>query len=400
MAAMPTPSDDHWTDGPHLGEPTAGEPHPDEANLDAGHPEAAAVDHRFPCARCGATLAFSPGQQALTCTWCGHVNEIAASDAAIEELDPHAVLAGARTSAETVEASVVRCEGCGAETTPPEHATAFDCGYCGFHIVASSRQCTVIRPRSLLPFAIPRDDARAAFRKWLKRLWLAPSAPKRQIHSLEKLVGMYVPHWTYDSRTVTHYTGQRGDAYYVTETYTVTVNGKTQTRTRQKRKIRWSYAAGTVHNGFDDLLVVGSRSLPEKHLAALEPWDLEALVPFTESYLAGFRAERYQVDLEEGFERARLMMEPAIDASIRHDIGGDEQRISTKDTSYHDVTFKHLLLPVWISAYRYRDTVYRFLVNARTGEVRGERPWSAWKIAGAITAGLLAIGVAVFLAMR
>ena len=31
--------------------------------------------------------------------------------------------------------------------------------------------------------------------------------------------------------------------------------------------------------------------------------------------------------------------------------------------------FKHILLPLWLSAYHYRDQSYRFMVNARTGEV-------------------------------
>ncbi|MBV9774716.1 MAG: hypothetical protein JO040_12240, partial [Gemmatimonadetes bacterium] len=77
------------------------------------------------------------------------------------------------------------------------------------------------------------------------------------------------------------------------------------------------------------------------------------------------------------------------------DIGGDEQRIHSTDTRYDDVTFKHILLPVWISAYRYREKVYRRLVNARTGEVQGERPWSWIKIALLVlfVAALVIVGV-------
>ncbi|MCC6422367.1 MAG: hypothetical protein IT447_02725 [Phycisphaerales bacterium] len=74
------------------------------------------------------------------------------------------------------------------------------------------------------------------------------------------------------------------------------------------------------------------------------------------------------------------MMQPTIDGSIRGDIGGDEQQIDSKDSAYHDISYKHILLPVWISAYRYRDKTFRFLVNARTGEVQGERPISWVKV--------------------
>ena len=39
-----------------------------------------------------------------------------------------------------------------------------------------------------------------------------------------------------------------------------------------------------------------------------------------------------------------------------------------------------MLLPLWICSYRYKRKIYRFLVNARTGEVQGQRPWSWVKI--------------------
>jgi hypothetical protein len=193
--------------------------------------------------------------------------------------------------------------------------------------------------------------------------------------------------------TTSHYTGQRGKHYYVTQTYTVTVNGKRQTRTRRVRRTRWYPASGTVLNVFDDILICASRSLPEKHLEKLEPWDLPNLVPFADEYLAGFRAERYQVELDEGFAQAEPIMEEQIRHTVRKDIGGDEQRIHTLRVHHDDISFKHILLPVWISAYRYRDKVYRILINARTGEVQGERPWSTWKIALAVVAGLVVIGV-------
>ena len=73
-------------------------------------------------------------------------------------------------------------------------------------------------------------------------------------------------------------------------------------------------------------------------------------------------------------------MQPVIEDSIKRDIGGDVQQIHSIHTDYQDITFKHILLPLWISAYKYNDKTYRFTVNARTGEVQGERPYSGWKI--------------------
>jgi hypothetical protein len=144
---------------------------------------------------------------------------------------------------------------------------------------------------------------------------------------------------------------------------------------------------------FDDVLVLASRSLPKRYTDALEPWDLSGLMPYQPEFLAGFRAEAYQVELEAGFTEARAKMDRQIERDVRFDIGGDRQRIHSIDTALSDVTFKHVLLPVWMAAYKYQGKSYRFVVNGQSGRVQGERPWSAWKIAVAVILGLLVAGV-------
>ena len=152
-------------------------------------------------------------------------------------------------------------------------------------------------------------------------------------------------------------------------------------RTRQVRHTRWHHASGQVERWFDDILIPATRSLPPPRLNALEPWDLGELTPYEPAYLSGYKAQRYQVSLAEGFELAKQTAAPVIEADVRRDIGGDEQRVSNVVTQYSAVTFKHLLLPVYVGAYRFNDKVYQVVVNGRTGEVQGERPYSVWKIA-------------------
>ncbi len=350
----------------------------------------------FPCRQCGAKMAFDPAAQAVTCPYCGHANAIPRSEADIHELDFETCLRQAAT-AETSHVSVtVTCSGCGAETTLQPDVTADTCPFCGAALVAGHEEHHDIRPRSLLPFKVDREAAIAAFRAWSARLWFAPRALKTYARTEGRaLTGVYVPYWTYDADTTSFYRGERGDDYWVTETYTTTVNGKLVHRSRQVRKTRWRDVSGLVFEAFDDVLVLGSKSLPRRQTDRLEPWDLGDLVPYDDSYLAGFRAERYQIGLAEGFGLARDVMDERIRASIRRDIGGDHQRIHGVRTQHDRVTFKHLLLPVWISAYRFRDKVYRFLVNARTGEVQGERPWSWAKIAlAAVLVALTLAGLA------
>ncbi len=342
---------------------------------------------RFPCAQCGAKLEFEPGTTHLVCPYCGQHNEIPAADTEVEEIDFRATLARLADAAPTIEPRTLKCDACGAEFNRREEQTSLACPFCGSNIVATAASARLLKPQSLLPFAITRDDADARYRRWLRTRWFAPNALKRQARLEQPIHGMYVPYWTYDARTTSSYTGMRGDHYWVT-----VGSGKNR---RQERRTRWRPVRGRVWNRFDDLLVLASRSLPRKHADRLEPWDLDHLVPYDDAYLSGFAAEAYQVDLPAGFEIAREIMDEEIRREVRRDIGGDEQQIHSVKTRYDGITFKHLLLPTWLNAYRYRNKTYRFLVNARTGEVQGERPYSWVKILATVLlfAALVALGV-------
>ena len=228
----------------------------------------------------------------------------------------------------------------------------------------------------MVPFQVGKDAGNAAYRSWLHSRWFAPSDLKHRAEH-DGLDGVYVPYWTYDSDSLTHYRGARGTYYYTTESYK---DSQGRRRTKQVRHTRWRSASGTVSLRFDDVQVCASTGLPRNRMAQLEPWDLGGLRPFDGAYLAGFVAERYSLDLEDGWGQAQQIMEGRIASAVRRDIGGDEQRVHSMDVHHRGVTFKHVLLPTWVSSFRYRGKVYRVVVNAQTGEVAGDRPWSVWKI--------------------
>ncbi len=355
--------------------------------------------HVYPCTACGAKLEFAPGQLALRCPYCGSENAVAQPAAqdtaqALEELDYAAFLAQAVGNEPAIERQTVKCPGCGAASQLPANVTADRCPFCAIPLIAGNAYAgRTIAPRAVAPFDIPEARARTQFRDWIKGLWFAPNALKQAYRAASGLKGIYLPYWTYDSDTVTPYRGERGVYYYVTERYVE--NG--ETKTREVQHTRWHPAAGQVAVGFDDVLVPASQSLPGDYLNHLEPWKLTGLQPYREDYLAGFTVEAYQIGLEDGFTAARARMEPQIRAAICRDIGGDEQRIHQMTPRYHQIRFKHILLPVWLSTYQYADKTWRFLVNGQTGEVQGERPWSAWKIAFAVVAVLLVVGGLIYL---
>lgn len=330
---------------------------------------------------------FEPQDGCLACPYCGRAEQIPASAGQVQErsYEAYLELKPEQLTAIAEGALEVQCTGCGATVsfTPPE--VAGECAFCAAQIVAQPHPPhPMLAPESVLPFRMTHRQAADAIKMWLASRWFAPNALLRLARQ-ESAKGVYLPFWTYDAYAVSHYRGERGEYYWETETYVERDSrGNPVNRARQVRRTRWYPASGSVTRWFDDVVVPATRSLSSDRLAALEPWDLQDLKPYQPAYLAGFRAQRYQVELREGFETAKTTMAPVIANDVRRDIGGDEQRVHQVLTSYSAITFKHLLLPVWISAYRFRDQVYQVMVNARTGEVQGERPYSAWKIVGFI----------------
>lgn len=344
-------------------------------------------EHRFPCEKCGADYRFAPAAGLLVCDHCGHQTEMVQDGpwrGSIKELDFEAALRGQLDHEEIEETRVLTCSNCAAQVEFDDTLHAAECPFCATPVVTDTGTHRHIKPKGLLPFKLDEPSARAAMNTWLGRLWFAPNGLQEYARKGRKMQGIYVPYWTFDAETKSRYTGERGTVYY--ETHTVMREGE-----RQKvkvAKVRWTPVRGRVARFFDDVLVLASRTLPKRYTDGLEPWDLADLQPYTPEYLAGFRAEGYQVDLDPGFVEARQIMDSEIARDVRFDIGGDRQRIHRIDTDVSDVTFKHILLPVWLAAYKYRGQTYRFVVNGRNGKVQGERPWSAVKIAIAVVLGL------------
>ncbi|MBL8048546.1 MAG: hypothetical protein JNJ45_07685 [Chthonomonas sp.] len=372
--------------------------------------DSAQVEH-YKCQQCGADLEFKPGSTNLKCPYCGHEQAIRVEVSAIEEMPLEHFFEMGRLEQEYVDnvGQSLRCRGCGAEFSVPEKKQSDECPFCGSKVVVENTPLVRIKPQGVMPFQITELQSRASVQKWLGSRFWAPNDLRKLALREGKLRGFYVPFWTFDSQTTSSYSGMRGEHYWETESYT---DSEGNSQTRQVMRTHWYPATGVVDVGFDDVLVLAARTVGQaparegekrdpnmtdaRYSQLLSTWQLREITPYQSSFLVGFQALRYDVDLPMGWERAREAMEPHIYEAIRYDIGGDEQRVLSKSTDYNNNSFKHILLPVYTGGYRYRGKPFRIVVNGQTGEVQGEAPVSFWKVLIAVLLALILVGTIAF----
>jgi len=351
------------------------------------------------CPGCGAMLEFNPKRGQMECPYCGRQEAIARNKTSLlaeHSFEAHLNEKHTQLAALSKQAVEVQCPGCRAQFTFEPPTVAGKCPFCNTNIVAQpSMASPVVNPGGIVPFKIGQRQAREKVGEWLRQRWFAPRELRR-LSQYAGLQGIYLPFWTYDCRTHSEYRGQRGDRYLRTETYTTTDDeGRTVTETREVVDTRWTNVSGSLEQTFDDVLISAAESINQDHLQAVEGWDLSELVPYNPSYLSGFKVQRYQIHLKNGFEQAKKKMEPEICKAVERQIGGDEQRVRSISTTYSSITFKYILLPVWAGAYEFKGRRYSIVVNGQSGKVCGDRPYSSLQVVLVILIAFLVLAIVV-----
>lgn len=366
----------------------------DELSEEAPVHEAAADDGKerhFPCHQCGANLQWTPGMMALSCPYCGHKEELPQDEKSITEYAFNDYISSkGKDSGLGLEARSLKCQACAAQIDLAADEAASVCPFCGSTAIDEQAYEERVLPEGIIPFAIEKEAARQAFRTWLSKLWFAPNDVKKVVRA-DAFQGIYRPWWTFDSHTMSHWSGQAGYHYYVTRTRTV--NGKTQTY--RVRKTRWVSRSGTHEAFFDDELTPGFHDDIQA-----EQYALHGLKPYDAQMIAGYLCERYVLDPQGAWPQARRSIEASIASSCKRQLGGDTQRFFRVSTAHSGITFKSILLPAWHSAYRYKGKIYQVVVNGQNGHVTAERPYSWIKITLAILVVVALIGLLVFFLSR
>lgn len=326
------------------------------------------------CPQCGGVLDFDPATGNLKCPYCDYEEAIKVQEETPKKAKELDLYEAEHTANRDwgVETKTVLCKACGAESIYDALQTSAVCPFCGSNQVMDANDQDTIAPGGVVPFQISDKQASELFKKWIGKKWFCPKLAKESAKP-KSFKGIYLPYWTFDSNTFSSYHGEYG----IDKT---TTNSKGESRTTTS----WYRTSGNYHEFIDDELVLASKNHDMNMLRRIEPFDTENNKSYKPEYIAGFVAERYSLGLKDawgkGMASIKRKLEKHISTEIKNEHRADRVRNLNINTDFQDVTYKYLLLPIWISNFKYNDKVYQFMVNGQTGKVAGKTPLSIPKI--------------------
>lgn len=336
------------------------------------------------CPNCGATIIYDPNIRKMHCEYCGYERELPKpeSENNIVETDFEAAI-HTQSHEWGEQKKSVECKQCGAVTVYDALETSAVCPFCGSTSVMPAATQDSIAPGAVAPFVVPKEKASEGFANWLKKKLFTPRKAKKNARP-EAFQGIYLPYWTYDAQTTSNFTAKAGYDRKVKKK-----DGSYETVTD------WRSVSGIYQEFFDDETVMASKRHDEAFVKRCEPFNLSKLVPYNPQALAGFAAERYSVGLKEGWGKAQESIQSELRSNIssyvKHHWHCDRVKGVRFSTLYSNITYKYILLPVWMSSFKYKEKNYQFLVNGQTGKVGGKAPVSAFRVILAVLLGVAAV---------
>ncbi|MCM1136585.1 MAG: hypothetical protein NC400_13550 [Clostridium sp.] len=346
------------------------------------------------CPSCGGVMDYAPKTGGLSCPYCGHTEEITAESgeaSSAEELDFE--------SAEKIEncdwgteKKTVICEACGAESVYDALEISAVCPFCGSNQVMEASDKNTMAPGGVVPFQVTDKQASNLFKAWIKKKWFCPKLAKESAKA-KHFKGVYLPYWTFDAQTDSDYQGEFGR-----DKVKKGPNGDRVVETT------WRPVAGHYREAFDDELVCATTNHNQSMLMGIEPYRTAENKAYKPEYVAGFAAERYAVGIKEAWEMGKESIQYKLNGNIEKEIirknQADQVRNLRISTRFSHLTYKYLLLPVWISSYKYKDKIYQFMVNGQTGKVSGKTPISVPKVIIASVAAVLLLALIIWLSQQ
>ncbi|MCR4904111.1 MAG: hypothetical protein K6A23_14730 [Butyrivibrio sp.] len=318
----------------------------------------------YECPACGGYMEFDAALQKLKCPFCDTVISVDdyKSPHKEEEKKEDEKPSGGWTDKETEDMYVYTCQSCGGEIIGGKTLGSTACPFCNNNVVMKEKFEGDLRPDYIIPFKITKEQAKESYKNYLKDKKILPKVFSAENH-IDEIKGLYVPYWLYDTTVNEDVTysctkvktwSDRDYHYTDTSYYEVTRNGDER---------------------FEHIPVDASKEMPDDMMESLEPFNFTEAIPFNTGFLAGFLANRYDVEQAATQDRIKQRVSENINADIKETVKGYASVVEkSKNIDIKKMTTKYALYPVWLLATTWRDEHYLFAVNGQTGAFVGRLP--------------------------
>ncbi len=320
---------------------------------------------KYQCPACGGPVHFDPNEQLIVCDYCdSKYPEDHFKDQEDEKKEePEVDWKKSGFVHEEMEDQIgFICTSCGAEIVSDANTAATECMYCGNPIVLGEKVSGMLKPDLILPFKIDKPEAENLLRKFYDKKFLLPKTFKDQ-NRISKITGMYVPFWLFSGK------GDGEISYKATISRTYR-DGKYDCTEFKHFQV---FRDGSVC--FEKVPVDASKKMEDNYMDGLEPYNYEELKEFSPEFMAGFFADKFDVDVAESSQRARARIIQSTKNAIRGTVTGySSVTETTSNVDMKDDEVKYALLPVWMLNTKYNGKMYHFAINGQTGKVSGDLP--------------------------
>jgi len=334
------------------------------------------------CPGCGANILFNPETGNLKCAHCG--TNVDLPKARSQKLPISQLNAESSNNNTWNDTKVFSCNNCGAKEVLLKSDIAKNCAFCGATSVVDSNELSGLRPNAVVPFKVTKETAIERVIAWAKKKLFAPKKFKKNV-TPDDVDGTYTPAFTFDTTTVTRYnaTLQRIETYTTRDS-----RGNIVTHSRTV-----NFNISGTHNGnFENVLVQASNTISQQNIDKISPFNINDSSEYRDEFIYGIKATQYTKDGQKCWNEAKN----TIDANIKKAILSGHSYTSivsfNADTTYNNVTFRYVLLPVYVGHLNFKQKLYNFFVNGESGKVTGKTPVSTIKVLGAVGIGLLILG--------
>jgi DNA-directed RNA polymerase subunit RPC12/RpoP len=331
----------------------------------------------YKCPNCAGAVKFDSSSQKMKCPYCDTEFEIEALEEYQKELAaPTAEKFSWDTDSEAKEWETAEldclttgsCPSCGAELMGDQNTAAMVCPNCGNSQIVKQRLEGMLKPNYVIPFKLEKKSAVEALKKFYLKKRLLPNCFKQE-NNIESIQGAYFPFWLFDAKADAHI------CYKATRTRVWSDSNYTYSKTDYYSVVR----DGSL--SFEKIPVDGSVKMDDAHMDSIEPFDYSEKKDFNTAFLAGYIAEKYDVDAETCKDRANFRIKNSIENEFRKSVKGyNSVRVESSQVGIEGGKVNYALFPVWVLNTKYKNENFQFLMNGQTGLLAGRLPVDNGKV--------------------